>query len=151
MGSSEDDDSYQRVGESPRRPLHLISLAASTYGRGAGGGRGRAAGLGLAVGVARGVGVGVGVAVAVAVAVAVGVDVAVGAGVTVGVTWGTGAATTTAMGDPVLKKPIVAYQSVGGKTASNRKLYNVPKRIALAFGFCANVSLFHIRQGAGHS
>jgi hypothetical protein len=53
--------------------------------------------------------------------------------VTVGVCWSTGAGTTTVMGDPVLKKPIVAYQSVGNRSASNRKLYNVPKRIALAF------------------
>ena len=125
-------------------------------------GRGLDAGLGLAVGVALGVGVGVGVAVAIAVAVAVAVGVAVavavavavgvaeGGGVAVGVCWSTGAATTTAIGDPVLKKPIVAYQSVGCKSASNRKLYNVPKRTAFAFWFCANVSLFHIRQVSGY-
>ena len=92
--------------------------------------------------------VAVGVAVGVCVAVAVAVGVAVG--VTVGVCWSTGAWTTTVMGDPVLKKPIVAYQSVGGKTSSNRKLYNVPKRTAFAFWFCANVSLFHIRQVSGY-
>ena len=127
-------------------------------------GRGRDAGLGLAVGVALGVGVGVGVDVAVAVAVGVAVGVLVGVrvavgvavgvkvgqGAAVGVCWSTGAATTTAMGDPVLKKPIVAYQSVGCKSASNRKLYNVPKRTAFAFWFCANVSLFHIRQVSGY-
>jgi len=96
-------------------------------------GRGLDAGLGLAVGVALGVGVGVGVDVAVAVAVAVAVGVAEGGGVAVGVRWGMGAATTATMGDPVLKKPIVAYQSVGGKTSSNRKLYNVPNRTAFAF------------------
>jgi hypothetical protein len=53
--------------------------------------------------------------------------------VAVGVCWSTGAGTATAMGDPVLKKPIVAYQDVGDRLASNRKLYNVPKRIAFAF------------------
>jgi hypothetical protein len=83
--------------------------------------------------VGRAVGLALGVAVAVAVAVAVGVAVAVAVGVTVGVIWGMGHGTTTVMGDPVLKKPIVAYQSDGNRSASNRKLYNVPKRIAFAF------------------
>ena len=81
----------------------------------------------MTVAVAVAVGVAVGACVAVAVAVGVGV------GVTVGVCWSTGAGTTTAMSDPVLKNLIVAYQSVGGRSASNRKLYNVPKRIAFAF------------------
>jgi hypothetical protein len=51
------------------------------------------------------------------VAVAVGVDVAVAVGVAIGVAVGvicrTGHGTTTVMGAPVLKKPIVAYQSDG--------------------------------------
>lgn len=101
--------------------------------------------LGVGVALALGVGVGVGEAVAVTVAVAeavavdvgvdvaAGVDVTVGVGVTVGVIWGMGHGTTTVMGDPVLKKPIVAYQSDGNRSASNRKVYNVPQRIAFAF------------------
>jgi len=48
------------------------------------------------------------------------------------------------MGPPVLKKPTVAFVGLGGWSASNRKLYNVPKRIALAFGFCAKVSVLHV-------
>ncbi len=123
------------------------SLVTGPYGRGGGLGRilGVTFGLAVGVGLAVAVGVAVGVVVVVAVAVTVAVGVAVGVcvavavavgvavGVTVGVCWSTGAWTTTVMGDPVLKKPIVAYQSVGGRSASNRKLYNVPKRIAFAF------------------
>ena len=104
---------------------------------GLGGGVGRVLGVGCVLGVGLGLGVDVGVAVAVAVtvavAVAVGVAVAGAVGVTVGVIWTMGHGTTTVMGDPVLKKPIVAYQSDGNRSASNRKLYNVPKRIAFAF------------------
>jgi len=78
------------------------------------------------VGVGRGVGVGV--------AVAVGVAVGVGLGVGVGVTSAkAGPTTSTVTGEPVLKKPMVAIEGVGGKSESNRKLYNVPQRIALAF------------------
>ena len=75
------------------------------------------------------------VAVAVAVAVAVGVGVASD--------WA-GAWTLTEIGEPVLKNPMFAVVSAGGALESNRKLYNVPKRIALAFWFCANVSQFQV-------
>jgi hypothetical protein len=44
------------------------------------------------------------------------------------------------MGEPVLKKPTVALALCGGWSASNRKLYNVPNRMALAFWFWAKVS-----------
>ena len=43
-------------------------------------------------------------------------------------------------GVPVLKKPIVAFVASGGLSESNRKLYNVPQRMAFAFWFCAKVS-----------
>ena len=80
------------------------------------------------MGVGRGVGVGV--------AVAVGVGLGVGVGVGVGVTppW-PGAWISTVIGEPVLKKPTVALAGLGGASASNRKLYSVPQRIALAFWF----------------
>ncbi len=81
------------------------------------------------MGVGRGVGVGV----------AVGVGVGVGVGVP---PWG--AWISTVMGDPVLKKPTVASVVCGGWSASNRKLYSVPKRMALAFAFCAIVSQFQV-------
>jgi hypothetical protein len=64
----------------------------------------------------------------VAVAVAVGVGVGVGV-----VSDMKGATTSTATGDPVLKKPMFAVLGAGGAVESKRKLYNVPKRIALAF------------------
>jgi hypothetical protein len=48
------------------------------------------------------------------------------------------------MGEPVLKKPTVALAVCGGWSASNRKLYNVPQRIAFALSFCAKVSQFHV-------
>jgi hypothetical protein len=48
------------------------------------------------------------------------------------------------MGDPVLKKSIVALAASGGWSASNRKLYNVPKRMALAAWFWAKVSQFQV-------
>lgn len=117
-----------------------------------------AVGVGVAVGVAGGVGVGVivgvtvGVTVGVSVAVAVGVTVGVGVGgvgVALGVTVGVvsdwaGAWTLTEIGEPVLKNPMFAVVSAGGAVESNRKLYSVPKRIALAFGFCASVSQFQV-------
>ena len=78
-------------------------------------------GLGDAIGL--GDGVGRGVAVGVAVAVAVGVGVAPPAGAWI----------ATIIGDPVLKNPTVALALCGGWSASKRKSYNVPKRIALAF------------------
>jgi len=86
----------------------------------------------VAVGVGVTVGVGGGVEVGVAVAVAVGVGVAVG--VTVGVVSDcAGAWILTEIGEPVLKNPMFAVLSAGGAVESNRKLYNVAKRIALAF------------------
>jgi hypothetical protein len=59
-----------------------------------------------------GVGVGRGVAVGVVLAVAVGV--AVGVGVGVGVAPPEGAWIATIIGEPVLKKPIVALPPCGG-------------------------------------
>jgi hypothetical protein len=76
----------------------------------------------------------------------------VGVGLTVGVGVGDGGGTfpgawiTTAIGEPVLKNPTVASVGFGGWSASNRKLYNVPQRIALAFWFCANVSVFQMME-----
>ena len=70
-----------------------------------------------------------GVVLGVAVAVGVGVAVAVG----VGVAPPLGAWIATIIGEPVLKKPTVPLISCGGWSASNRKLYSVPQRIALAF------------------
>ena len=72
-------------------------------------GRGLGDAIGLCDGVGRGVAVGVGVAPP------------------------AGAWIATVIGDPVLKKPTVALALCGGWSASNRKLYNVPKRIAFAF------------------
>lgn len=77
----------------------------------------------LGVGVGRGVGVAVGVGVT-------WPGVGVGVGVT---TPPLGAWISTVMGAPVLKKPTVALAVCGGWSASNRKLYSVPQRIALAF------------------
>jgi len=79
--------------------------------------------VGRGLGDAIDLGVGVGRGVAVGVAVAVGVGVAPPAGAWI----------ATVVGDPVLKKPTVALALCGGWSASNRKLYNVPKRIAFAF------------------
>jgi hypothetical protein len=111
---------------------------ASFHGRGCGVGRSLGGGFGLGVGVGRTVAVGV------AVAVAVGVGVG-GEGVAVGVAsdWA-GAWTLTEIGEPVLKNPMLAVVSAGGAVESNRKLYNVPKRIALAFWFSAKVSQFQV-------
>ena len=103
-------------------------------------GRGLGGGVDLGVGVGRGVAVGVVLGVAVAVAVGVGV----GVGVNVGVEPPAGARIATVMGDPVFRKPTVALAFCGGWSASNRKLYSVPKRIAFAFWFCANVSQFQV-------
>ena len=66
----------------------------------------------------------------------VGVDVGDGVGLAAGVGVGVpppGAWIATVIGDPVLKNPTVASALPGGLSASNLKLYNVPKRIALAF------------------
>jgi len=59
-----------------------------------------------------------------------GCGVGRGLGVGLGVP---GAWISTVIGEPVLKKPTVALAVCGGWLASNRKLYNVPQRIALAF------------------
>ena len=93
-----------------------------------------------------GVGVAVGVGVGVGVAVGVGVGLAVGVGV--GVPPWPGPWIATVIGDPVVKKPIVALAVWGGWSASNRKLCNVPQRIALAFWFCAKVSVVQVREPA---
>ena len=88
----------------------------------------------------QGPGVGVGVGVDVGVGLAVGVGVGDGAGTF------PGAWITTALGEPVLKKPTVASVGFGGWSASNRKLHNVPQRIALAFWFCAKASVFQVME-----
>ena len=106
---------------------------------------GRALGDGLDLGV--GVGRGVAVAVAVTVGVGVGEIVAVGVAVGVGVAsdW-KGAWISTATGAPVLKKAMFAVLVAGAAGESNRKLYSVPHRTALAFWFCAKVSQFHTAE-----
>ena len=93
-----------------------------------------AGGVAVAVGVGVGVTVGVTLGVGVTVGVGVGVGVIGGVGVGVGVkSVAKGARTLTLTGGPVLKKLMFAVLPLGGKLESNRKLYNVPKRIALAF------------------
>lgn len=65
-----------------------------------------------------------------------GVDLGVGVALGVGVGEGVpalGTNTPAVSGLPILKKPIDATPANGGPAASNRKLYNVPQRIALAF------------------
>src|SRR3954470_2535924 len=57
---------------------------------------------------------------------------------------GAGPSIATVIGPPALKKPTVAFEATGDVVESNRKLYNVPQRIALAFGFCAKVSEFQV-------
>jgi hypothetical protein len=118
-----------------------------------------AVGVGEGKSVGVGVGLGGGVTVAVAVAVAVGVGVGLDGGVTVAVavavavgvgvgvaSFGAGATTSTETGEPVLKKPMFAVVGAGGASESNRKLYSVPKRIALAFWFWAKVSQFQVAE-----
>jgi len=82
-------------------------------------------GLGRGCAVGRGLGVALGVGV--------GVGLGVGVGVGVGVPTPLGAWIATVIGEPVLKKATVALTVCGGWLASNRKLYDVPQRIALAF------------------
>jgi hypothetical protein len=94
------------------------------------------------VGVAVTVGVGVGEIVAVGVELGVGVAVGVG----VASDW-KGAWISTATGAPVLKKAMFAVLVAGAAGESNRKLYSVPHRIALAFWFCAKVSQFQVTDG----
>lgn len=119
----------------------------SPHGRACGVGRGLGVALG---GVAEGVGVGLGGgSLAVGVGDGGGVIVAVAIAVAVGVGDGVvsdcaGAWTLIEIGEPVLKNPMLAVVSAGGAVESNRKLYNVPKRIALAFSFSANVWQFHV-------
>jgi len=69
----------------------------------------------------------------VGVAVEVGEGVGLAVGVGLGVPPPMGAWIATIIGEPVLKKPTVALTACGGLLESNRKLYNVLKRIALAF------------------
>ena len=101
------------------------------------------AGVGLGVAVAPGVTLGLGEGGAVGLGVAIGVAVAVGVGVAA--PSGEGPWISTVIGVPVLKKPIVAFATCGGRSESKRKLYKVPKRIAFAFGFCAKVSELQLR------
>jgi hypothetical protein len=90
----------------------------------------------------------VGEAVAVAVGVGLPGSIIVGAGVTLGGGVGVGVGrhsevgpmTGTMMGAPDLKKPMVAFTTVGGLLSWTRKLYMVPQRKAFAFGFWAKVS-----------
>jgi len=112
--------------------------------------RARAAGVGFGVGVGvdGGVPVGVGDTGGEGVGVDVGVGVAGGVAVAVGFGVGdpsqskngSGAWIVAPQGVPVLKKAIIALLVMGGRSESNRKLYNVPQRSALAFWFCAKVS-----------
>lgn len=107
-------------------------------------------GLGRGGGVTLGLGVTVGVGVGVAVGVGLAVGVGVGNGVGVGVLSDMkGAWTSTVIGEPVLKKPMVAVLGIGAALESKRKLYNVPQRIALAFWFCAKVSVLQVAENGG--
>ena len=108
-------------------------------------GRGLAVGCDLGVGVTRGVALGVAVTVGVGVGEIVAVAVAVGVAVGVASDMN-GTMTSTFIGEPVLKKLMVASPSAGGALESNRKLYSVPQRIALAFWFCAKVSQFQVAE-----
>jgi hypothetical protein len=109
-----------------------VGVGGGTLGVGVGGG-GVTVGLGVGVGVS---GVGVGVTW--------GVALGVGDGVGVGTL--PGASTMTPTGKPVLKKPTVAFVGLGGWSASNRKLYSVPQRIALAFWLVAKVSVLQVME-----
>ena len=118
---------------------HFSSITLSQYphGRGCGVGRTLGGGMGRGVGVGRivavGVAVGGGVAVAVGDGVVVGLAGGLGVGVGVPPPPSPGAWISAVIGEPVLKYPTVASTVWGGASASNRKLYSVPKRIALAF------------------
>lgn len=92
--------------------------------------------LGIGVILGRGVILGKGVMVGSGVIVGIGVGVPMSPGPRIG----------TASGVPVLKNPIVASVLTGGVVESNRKLYSVPKRMALAFWSCAKVSQFHVAE-----
>src|SRR5205814_8656229 len=67
-------------------------------------------------------------------------------GVGVGVSLALGAWIAVVMGEPVLKKPTVPLALCGGWSASNRKLYSVPQRIAFALLLCATVSVLHVME-----
>jgi hypothetical protein len=84
-------------------------IVASPFQRG-GYGRGRGVGRDLGTGMVRGVGVGRTVAVGVGLGVTIGVGLTVG----VGVAPPAGAWIAIAIGDPVLKKSIVAFVACGG-------------------------------------
>ena len=105
-------------------------------------------GVPVAVAVAVDVAVAVAVAVAVGVGEGVPVEVAVAVGVGEGVPSPLGAWIATVIGEPVLKKPTVAFTACGGVLESKRKLYRVPQRIAFAFWFCAKVSELQLRSPA---
>ena len=126
-------------------------------GRGCGVGRTLGGGFGLGVGVGRivAVGVAVGVGLGGGVTVAVGVTVGLGVGVGVGLAGGVGVGVVSPCsgawilintGEPVLKNMMFAVLSAGGELESNRKLYNVPNRIALAFWLSAKVSQFQVPE-----
>jgi hypothetical protein len=122
-------------------------------GIGRGGGEGRDLGVGVGLGVAVGVTVGVGLGLDVGVGLGLGVGVGV-AGVGVGVGVGVlsdmkGAWTSTVIGEPVLKNPMIAVLGIGAALEAKRKLYNVPHRIALAFWFCAKVSVLQVAENGG--
>jgi hypothetical protein len=120
------------------------------YYPGRGGGVVRGVALGPGLGRGGGVTLGVGVTVGVGVAVGLAVGVGVGNGVGVGVLSDMkGAWTSTVIGEPVLKKPMVAVLGIGAALESKRKLYNVPQRIALAFWFCAKVSVLQVAENGG--
>jgi hypothetical protein len=128
----------------------LLRTTTAPHGRGCGVGRSLGIGVGRGVEVGVGVGLTVGVGVGLTVGVGVGVGVMDGVGVAEGVAVGVasdmkGAGTSTVTGEPVLKKPMVAVPGTGAALESNRKLYNVPHRIAFAFGFCAMVSVLQVR------
>ena len=107
------------------RTTRSTTWLTASYGRGSGVIRGLGSGVILGEGLGLGVGVGVGV----------------GGGVGVPPI---GFWIVTAAAPPVLKKPTYAFGIVsGGACASNRKLYNVPQRIAFAFWFCTMDSQLH--------
>jgi len=123
-GSRQAAETYRLPACAPQRIMWKTTIdnqlsTVRNQGRGCGVGRSRGMGAGRGVGLGRTVAVGVGV------------------GVTSDMK---GAKTLTVTGEPVLKKPMVALLETGAAVESNRKLYSVPQRIALAFGFCAKVS-----------
>ena len=51
--------------------------------------------------------------------------------------------TVIPLGAPGRNMPTVTSSNAGSTSASKRKLYSVPQRIALAFGFCVASSVSH--------